>query len=43
MITNTLTADQLRVFHSLPERYLILSPDLHILTASDPYLAATRT
>ncbi len=31
----------LKVFEALPDLYLILSPDLHILTASDAYLAAT--
>ncbi len=38
-----LTPDKLKVFESVPDRYLILSPDLYILTASAPYLAATFT
>lgn len=37
----TLTAETLKIFESVPDLYLILSPDLHILTASDAYLAAT--
>lgn len=36
-----LSAETLKAFESVPDRYLILSPDLHILTASDAYLAAT--
>nr|WKN39867.1 PAS domain-containing protein [Tunicatimonas sp. TK19036] len=33
----------LKVFETVPELYVILSPDLSILTASDAYLAATST
>lgn len=39
----SLTPDKLEVFESVPDLYLILSPELHILTASDAYLAATFT
>lgn len=38
-----LPAEALKVFESLPDLYLILSPDLVILTASDAYLKATLT
>lgn len=38
-----LTSDQLKVFETVPELYLILLPDLHIITASDAYLEATFT
>ncbi len=37
----SITPDQLKVFESVPDLYLILSPELNILTASDAYLAAT--
>ncbi len=37
------SADVLKVFETVPNMYLILSPDLHILTASDLYLEATQT
>ncbi|WKN43375.1 PAS domain-containing protein [Tunicatimonas pelagia] len=39
----TLTSDQLAVFETLPESYLVLSPAFSILTASNTYLAATGT
>lgn len=35
--------EELKVFEKLPDLYLILSPDLSILTASDAYLEATQT
>ncbi|WP_224994231.1 PAS domain-containing protein [Cesiribacter sp. SM1] len=35
--------DQLKIFETVPDLYLILSPELHILTASDAYLEATFT
>ena len=35
--------DQLKVFETVPDLYLILSPELHILTASNTYLEATLT
>jgi PAS domain S-box-containing protein len=38
-----LSAELLKAFESVPDLYLILSPDLMILTASDAYLAATFT
>lgn len=38
-----LTSDRLKVFESIPDLYLILSPELYVLTASDAYLAATFT
>lgn len=38
-----LPAEALKVFESVPDLYLILSPDLVILTASDAYLKATLT
>jgi hypothetical protein len=36
-----ISAEALRVFETLPDLYLILSPELLILTASNAYLAAT--
>jgi PAS domain S-box-containing protein len=36
-----LSQEMLQVFESVPDLYLILSPDLIILTASDAYLKAT--
>ena len=33
----------LRTFEKVPNNYLILSPDLYIITASDQYLEATET
>ena len=36
-----LTSTELKIFESVPDLYLILSPELYILTASDVYLAAT--
>jgi PAS domain S-box-containing protein len=36
-------ADMLKVFETLPDLYVLLSPDLIILTASDSYLEATFT
>ncbi|MGB3586578.1 MAG: PAS domain-containing protein [Tunicatimonas sp.] len=36
-----LTADQLAVFNTIPDLYLVLAPDLSILTASEAYLSAT--
>ncbi|WP_020380541.1 PAS domain S-box protein [Nafulsella turpanensis] len=41
--TDFLTFDKLKVFESIPDLYLILSPELHVLTASNAYLAATFT
>jgi signal transduction histidine kinase len=38
-----LTPQMLSLFETLPDLYLILSPDLHILTASNAYLEATFT
>ena len=35
--------DQLKVFETVPDLYLILSPELQILTASDAYLKSTFT
>lgn len=35
--------EQLKVFETVPDLYLILSPDLRILTASNAYLEATFT
>ena len=35
--------EMLRIFESLPELYVILSPDLRILFANQAYLQATRT
>jgi PAS domain S-box-containing protein len=40
---NAPTAEVLKVFETVPNMYLILSPDLFILTASDLYLEATQT
>lgn len=37
------SAEVLRTLEQVPNMYLILTPDLHILTASDLYLEATRT
>ncbi|MCB2379955.1 PAS domain-containing protein [Hymenobacter sp. BT635] len=37
------SAAVLQAYASLPDRYLILTPDLIILTATDAYLAATLT
>lgn len=39
----SITTDQLKVFETLPDPYLILSPGLLILTASEAYLKATFT
>ncbi len=39
--SDILTPDMLQVFETVPDLYLILSPDLRILTASNTYLAAT--
>lgn len=39
--TANLTADQLAVFDTIPDLYLILAPDSSILTASESYLLAT--
>lgn len=39
----TINGDHLKVFETVPDLYPILSPDLHILTASDAYLKATFT
>ncbi|MCC9166284.1 PAS domain-containing protein [Pontibacter harenae] len=41
--TATLPKQVLKAFESVPDLYLILSPDLVIFTASDAYLQATRT
>ncbi|QHT68906.1 PAS domain-containing protein [Rhodocytophaga rosea] len=41
--TDIITPAMLKVFETLPDLYLILSPELHILTASNAYLAATFT
>src|SRR3712207_492104 len=41
--TNAPPAQVLKVFETVPNMYLILSPDLYILTASDLYLEATQT
>jgi signal transduction histidine kinase len=38
-----LSKEELNVFEKLPDLYLVLSPDLFILTASDAYLGATLT
>jgi PAS domain S-box-containing protein len=38
-----LTSEMLQVFETLPDLYLILSPQLRILTASNAYLEATLT
>lgn len=38
---DALTAEMLKAYEFVPDLYLILSPDLHILTASNAYLAAT--
>lgn len=38
-----LTLDMSRIFEPLPDQYLILSPDLTILTASNSYLSASGT
>lgn len=37
------TLDFKRLFESAPDRYLVLSPDLEIVAASDSYLEITRT
>jgi len=42
-LTNTPSAEVLSVFETVPNMYLILSPDLTILTASNLYLEATLT
>jgi PAS domain S-box-containing protein len=44
-IKNTLSnsVDHLKIFENLPGLYLILLPDLTIVSASDPYLKATLT
>ena len=39
----SITDDHLKVFETVPDLYLILSPDFHILTASNAYLEATFT
>jgi len=39
--TSIPTPEMLKVFETVPSKYLILSPDLFILTASDAYLAAS--
>jgi PAS domain S-box-containing protein len=39
--TSSLSPEMLCVFETVPDLYLILSPDLVILTASDAYLSAT--
>jgi hypothetical protein len=41
--SHTLTPEVLKVFETVPNMYLILCPDLHILTASNLYLKATQT
>src|SRR5690349_20964003 len=41
--TTTPSAEVLKVFETVPNMYLILSPDPYILTASDLYLEATQT
>ncbi|MBC5772730.1 PAS domain-containing protein [Pontibacter sp. KCTC 32443] len=43
MSTATLPTEFLKVFEQVPDSYLILSPELTVLTASDAYLAATYT
>ncbi|WP_026462301.1 PAS domain S-box protein [Adhaeribacter aquaticus] len=40
---STITQDVLAAFESVPDLYLILSPDLYIQTASNAYLEATCT
>jgi hypothetical protein len=35
--------DTLRALETVPNMYLVLSPDLYILTASNHYLQATET
>lgn len=40
---NIPTPEMLKVFETLPDLYLILSPQLIILTASEAYLQATLT
>ncbi|AHM62736.1 sensor protein [Flammeovirgaceae bacterium 311] len=42
-LTDIIAPDTLKVFETLPDLYLILSPDLYVLTASNAYLAATLT
>lgn len=45
-MTNSLatpTPDELRVFETVPDLYLVLSPELRILAASNTYLANTLT
>ena len=42
-LKTSITDDQLKIFETVPDLYLILSPDLQILTASDAYLEATFT
>ncbi|QHT66253.1 PAS domain-containing protein [Rhodocytophaga rosea] len=42
-LISALTPEMLHIFETLPDLYLILSPDLLILTASDSYLEATFT
>jgi len=37
------SADTLKALETAPSMFLVLSPDLYILTASDMYLAATQT
>lgn len=37
----SLSSEMLLVFENIPDLYLILSPDFHILTASNAYLKAT--
>src|SRR3712207_7633496 len=41
--TNAPPAQVLKVFETVPNMYLILSPDLYILTASDHYLDRKST
>lgn len=41
--TKHVNAFTLKAFESVPDLYLILSPTLHILTASDTFLATTYT
>ena len=42
-LKKSINDDHLKVFETVPDLYLILSPDLHILTASNAYLEATLT
>jgi hypothetical protein len=37
------SVEMLRALETVPNMYLVLSPDLYIITASDAYLKATRT